>query len=336
MAAHYGTGVLYFRHDSSLEHETGAHPERPARIPAIERALEARDWLGWERVEAPAAEIERITAVHSERHVAAVREMSEGGGGWFDPDTYASPGTWRAALHAAGGACAMVEALLAQGGAEVAFCGMRPPGHHAEPATAMGFCFFNNVAVAARHALALGAKRVLILDWDVHHGNGTNAAFHDSREVLFASIHQSPLYPGTGSLGDVGSGEGEGYSLNLPVPPGSGEETFVALVEHVVVPAARRFEPDLVLVSAGYDAHRADPLANCELEAESYAHMARWVRSLGVPVGVVLEGGYDLDALAASVVATLEGLTDGKAPRSVEPTYVVERAREVHGKRWAL
>src|SRR5690606_2467583 len=148
------------------------------------------------------------------------------GGGWFDPDTYASPGTYEAALRAAGGACAMVEELLATGGAEVAFCGLRPPGQHAATATAMGFCFFNNVAIAARHALDnLGIGRVLILDWDVHHGNGTNEIFHASAEVLFASIHQSPLYPGTGSLGDVGVGEGEGYALNLPVPPGSGEET---------------------------------------------------------------------------------------------------------------
>ena len=329
--------MLYFHHGSSLEHETGAHPERAARIPAIEAALDARDWLGWKRVEAPEAEVGRIAAVHPAAHVEAVREMSESGGGWFDADTFASPGSYRAALHAAGAGCAMAEALLAQGGADVAFCGLRPPGHHAETATAMGFCLFNNVAIAARHALdTLGAERVFILDWDVHHGNGTNEIFHGSAEVLFCSIHQSPLYPGTGALRDTGSGEGEGFSLNLPVPPGSGEAVWLSLVEHVAMPAARAFEPDLVLVSAGFDAHRDDPLAGCELDESSFAEMARHVRSLGAPVGAVLEGGYDLGALAASVAATLEALATGGEPRSVEPDEITAAAREVHGARWAL
>src|SRR5262249_7873149 len=156
----------------------------------------------------------------------------------------------------------------------VAFSALRPPGHHAEPTVAMGFCLFNNVAVAARHALdVLGVERVFILDWDVHHGNGTNDIFHASDDVLFASIHQSPLYPGTGPLRDVGEGAGEGFWLNLPVPPGSGEDVWLALVEHVVMPVAREFRPQLVLVSAGFDAHRADPLANCTLEASSFAAM---------------------------------------------------------------
>jgi acetoin utilization deacetylase AcuC-like enzyme len=326
--------VVYFHHESSLEHETGAHPEQAARIPAIERELEARGWLGYERVEAPEAELEAVTAVHPAAHVDAVRGMSERGGGWFDADTYASAGSYRAALHAAGGACAMVDALL-RDGADVGFCGLRPPGHHAETATAMGFCLFNNVAIAARRALAtLGASRVFILDWDVHHGNGTNEVFHSSPEVLFASIHQSPLYPGTGPLNDVGSGAGEGYSMNLPVPPGSGEDVWLSLVEHVVMPAARAFDPDLVLISAGFDAHRADPLANCELEAGSFAQMALHARSLGKPVGAVLEGGYDLDALAVSVAATLEALAGGGSPRSVEPDAVTERARSVHAAHW--
>jgi acetoin utilization deacetylase AcuC-like enzyme len=328
--------VLYFHHESSLEHETGAHPEQAARIPAIERELAARDWLGYQRVEAPQASLEAVMAVHPSSHVDAVRGMSERGGGWFDPDTYASQGSYRAALHAAGGACAMVEALLGNG-AGVGFCGLRPPGHHAETATAMGFCLFNNIAIAARHALgALGAERVFILDWDVHHGNGTNEVFHSSPEVLFASIHQSPLYPGTGPLSDIGAGAGEGYSLNLPVLPGSGEDVWLSLVEHVVMPAARAFDPDLVLVSAGFDAHRDDPLANCELEAGSFAQMALHARSLGKPVGCVLEGGYDLDALAASVAATLEALASGGEPRSVEPDAVTERAREVHAARWPV
>ena len=233
-----------------------------------------------------------------------------------------SEGSYRAALHAAGGACAMVDELLA-GNAPFAFCGMRPPGHHAEPATPMGFCLFNTVAIAAQSALSQGAERVLILDWDVHHGNGTNDIFHKRDDVLYASIHQSPLYPGTGPLQDVGSGPGKGFTLNLPVPPGSGEHTFVSLVQHVVAPAAREFGPQLVLVSAGYDAHADDPLAECALEDSSYGALAACVRELAAelsaPVGVVLEGGYALGALARSVAATLEALGDGTPAPEVEP-----------------
>jgi acetoin utilization deacetylase AcuC-like enzyme len=279
-----------------------------------------------------------LTAVHPEGHVRAVRQMSEGGGGAFDVDTVASAGSYVAALHAAGGACALVDALVARE-ARFGFCGLRPPGHHAEPAQAMGFCLFNNVAVAARHALdSLGVERVFVLDWDVHHGNGTNDIFHSSREVLFASIHQSPLYPGTGPLTDVGSGGGEGFSLNLPVPPGSEEDTWLALVEHVVVPAAREFRPQLILVSAGFDAHRADPLAQCRLETGSFAAMALHVRALGeelgAPVGAVLEGGYDLGALAQSVAAALEAFAEGGQAPAAQPDAVTERSAAVTGRYW--
>jgi acetoin utilization deacetylase AcuC-like enzyme len=272
--------------------------------------------------------------------VDEVRAMSERGGGSFDPDTVASPDSYDAALHAAGGACAMVEALVA-GEAPVAFSAMRPPGHHALPQVAMGFCLFANVAVAARHALdALDLDRVFVLDWDVHHGNGTNDIFFSNPDVLFASIHQSPLYPGTGDLREVGEGPGEGYSINLPVPPGSGDAEWLSLVEHVVLPAALEFEPELILVSAGFDAHRADPLATCELEASSFELMARQVRgladSLGVPVGAVLEGGYDLRALAKSVAATMEGLRDGGAYEPPARHPIATRAAEVIGRYWNL
>ena len=277
-----------------------------------------------------------MTAVHPEQYVDAIRTAAEAGGGAIDADTIMSSGSYDAALHAAGGACAMVDELLA-GRAPFVFCGMRPPGHHAERATAMGFCFFNNVAIAAQHALEQGADRVLVLDWDVHHGNGTNDIFHSRNDVLFASIHQSPLYPGTGPLSDVGSGQGEGFSLNLPVPPGSGGDTFLALVQHVVAPAAREFAPGIVLVSAGYDAHRDDPLASCMLEDESYAALAACVRELaaelGAPVGVVLEGGYELGALARSVAATLEGLGGTTQAPDAAPDATAERAAE-HLSRW--
>ena len=280
-----------------------------------------------------------MTAIHPEPYVDAIRAAAEAGGGYLDADTILSAGSYRAALHAAGGACAMVDELLA-GAAPFAFCGMRPPGHHAERATAMGFCLFNNVAIAAQHALGRGAERVLVLDWDVHHGNGTNDIFHSRADVLFASIHQSPLYPGTGPLQDTGSGEGEGYSLNLPVPPGSGESTFLSLVQHVVAPAAREFRPGVILVSAGFDAHREDPLASCELEDGSYAALAASVRGLGAelgaPVGVVLEGGYALGALARSVAGTVAGLGGGATPPDVEPDAVTAQAVEHLGRWWPL
>jgi acetoin utilization deacetylase AcuC-like enzyme len=323
-----------------VRHDTGPHPEGPGRIPAIETVLEGRDWLGYERREAPAVAMRRLYAVHPATYVDEVRFMSERGGGSFDADTVASAGSYEAALHAAGGAVAMVEALVG-GEASVAFSGLRPPGHHAEPRQAMGFCLFNNVAVAARHAIdVLGLERVFILDWDVHHGNGTNDIFHASREVLFASIHQSPLYPGTGPLSDVGEGAGEGYTINLPVPPGSGEHVWLSMVDGVVLPAARAFKPQLVLVSAGFDAHRDDPLAQCDLDVGSFASMARRVRALadsfGVPVGAVLEGGYDLDALARSVAATLEALRDGGPADAVEPHPLAARAIAQIGRYWPL
>jgi acetoin utilization deacetylase AcuC-like enzyme len=329
---------LLFHHASSLEHETGAHPEGSGRIEAIEAELSARDWLGWGRREAPAVDLDALRAVHPDRHVALVRETCERGGGAFDPDTVASAGSYVAALHAAGGACALVESLAA-GEAPAGFCVLRPPGHHAEPAQAMGFCLFNNVAVAAQHALnSLGARRVFVLDWDVHHGNGTNDIFHARDEVLFASLHQSPLYPGTGPLSDTGAGAGEGYTINLPVPPGSGEATWLGLVEHVVAPAARAFDPDLVLISAGFDAHRADPLASCRLEADSFAELARHARAIadgaGAPVGAVLEGGYDVGALAASVAATLAALAEGGPARGVAADSLTERAAAAVGRYW--
>jgi acetoin utilization deacetylase AcuC-like enzyme len=310
----YGNGnvaPLYLRHPSSLDHDTGMHPERADRIRAIEAALAARDWLGWEAREASAATEEQLLRVHSHDHVDRVRAAcahSEA----LDLDTPVVPASWDAALHGVGGACALVDALLG-GEAPTGFAALRPPGHHAEPDRAMGFCLFSNIAVAARHALAAhGAERVLILDWDVHHGNGTQAAFYGSDEVLFISLHRWPFYPGTGSASENGSGVGTGFTLNLPQAAGSGAAEWLAAIDEQALPAAREYRPDLILVSAGFDAHRADPLGGCMLEADTFGTMARRVaelaNELGVPVGAILEGGYDLDALAASTIATMEGL----------------------------
>jgi acetoin utilization deacetylase AcuC-like enzyme len=327
---------LLLSHPSSLLHETGwGHPERVDRMHAIGAELERHDWFGFERREAPRATEEQLLAVHSPEHVTAVRETSAREGA-FDLDTPTSAGSWEAALHAAGGACALVEALV-RDGERAGFSILRPPGHHAERSRAMGFCLFANVSVAARHALdSLGASRVFVLDWDVHHGNGTNAIFHESREVLFASIHQYPFYPGTGPLTDAGAGDGEGFSINLPVPGGAGEDVFCGLVEHVVLPAARAFDPDLVLVSAGYDAHRDDPVGGCSLSTESFAELTRQVLTLGKPVGCVLEGGYDLDALAASVAVTMEVLAGGGEPGSHPRGPIVDEAAAAVGRYWDL
>ena len=328
----------FFRHDSSLEHDTGfGHPERADRIRAIEGELESREWLGWERIEAPAATEEQLLRVHPGEYVQAVREHSQRSQA-FDLDTPTSPGSYEAALRAAGGACALVEALLT-GGERIGFSCLRPPGHHAERATAMGFCLFANVAVAARHALAeLGVERVMVVDWDVHHGNGTNALFHDSREVLFVSIHQWPFWPGTGPLDDVGEGDGEGFSINVPVPGGTGEAAFLSLIEHVVMPVGRQYRPDLILISAGYDAHRHDPLGGLALDTRSFGGMARRMRALGdevdAPVGAVLEGGYDLQATADSVIETMAGLEGGAMPSDVARHPLADDVIEVAGRYW--
>ncbi len=310
---------VLLRHPSSLEHDTGAHPESAQRIVAIEHELQSRGWLGFDVRLSPAAARASIESVHPARHVDRIAALSTRGGGMIDMDTVVSAGSFDAALHAAGGAVAMVDALLGEEDASVAASLHRPPGHHATAGQAMGFCLFNNVAIAAQHAIdAHGARRVLILDWDVHHGNGTNDIFSARDDVLFCSIHQSPLYPGSGPASDTGTGAGEGFTVNLPVPAGSGDAVFGSLVEHVACPLAAAFEPDLILVSAGYDAHADDPLAGCSVTDDGYRTMAASVRvaarRLGVPLGIVLEGGYDLGALARSVAVTLQSVgTDDDA-----------------------
>jgi acetoin utilization deacetylase AcuC-like enzyme len=328
---------VLFHHASSLEHDPGPHPERAARIVAIERALEERGWLGFERRDSPFAARALLEAVHPARLINGIQELCASGGGAIDADTVVSPGSWDAACHAAGGAAALVDALLGDERRRLGVSIHRPPGHHAEVDRSMGFCLFNNVAVAARRARdEHGAGRVLILDWDVHHGNGTQDVFYGTDEVLFCSIHQWPLYPGTGSARETGTGAGEGHTVNLPVPAGSGDAVFGSLVEHVIVPLARRYAPELVLISAGYDAHADDPLAECAVTDAGYATMAASVRALAdaldAPVGVVLEGGYELGALARGLVATLETLAaDGPAePPELAVHPLAEQYREQH------
>jgi acetoin utilization deacetylase AcuC-like enzyme len=349
------TAALYFSHPASLEHDprvhSPGHPDTPERLLALQAALAERDWLGWERREAPTASDSQLELVHSAGHVRSIAQLCAAGGGAIDADTFVGEASFRAALHAAGAAAAMTAALLA-GDASVGFCGVRPSGHHAERDRAMGFCLFNNVAVAAAAAIAeLGLRRVFVLDWDVHHGNGTAEIFRQRADVLFASIHQMPLYPGSGPLEDAGSGPGEGYTINLPVPPGSQEPLWMGLLEQVLAPAVRAFQPELVLVSAGFDAHADDPLADCRLQTGSFVRMAAWVREIaraaGVPLGVVLEGGYDSRVLAECVCATLPVLAAapgeetpdaGEAPpdASEDERSQIARAGAQVGRYWQL
>jgi acetoin utilization deacetylase AcuC-like enzyme len=332
---------VYLAHPSSLAHDTGGHPEQAARIAAIENELARHDWFGMERRLSSPVSRAVLEAVHPPGYIDAIDRLCASGGGYIDLDTITSEGSCLAARHGAGGAVELVELLL-DGEAPWGFSAHRPPGHHATRVRAMGFCLFNSIAVAARHALdAGGCTRVLILDWDVHHGNGTNDIFHTSDDVLFVSIHQAPLYPGTGGVRDVGTGRGAGYTVNLPVPAGSGDEVFVSLVEHVAVPLLFEFAPQLVLVSAGYDAHVEDPLAGCAVTDAGFSGMTAAVHgaaaSLGVPVGFVLEGGYALAALARSVAATIETMGSPEAPAggpTVELGYEALEARRRLAQWW--
>jgi acetoin utilization deacetylase AcuC-like enzyme len=326
--------LLYFSDPSSLEHDPReampGHPESPPRLVAVERRLEDEGWLGWERRPAPAASAAELELVHTPRHVAAIRELSEAGGGSIDVETYDGPNSYRAAAHAAGGAAAMTRALLA-GEAKAGFSALRPPGHHAEAEVAMGFCLFNSVAVAAAVAIGeLGASKVLILDWDVHHGNGTEAIFGERDDVLLITIQQELIWPGTGLAEDVGEGRGGGFTVNLPVPEGSGHDVFLSLLDRVVAPVAGEFGPDLILLSAGFDAHLEDPLAGLALTSEDFGQMAVEVRELGArlgaPVGAVLEGGYAPSALADSVAATMRALGGSGDPATAPETAVAAEA----------
>jgi acetoin utilization deacetylase AcuC-like enzyme len=337
--------VLYVHHPSSLAHDpralSPAHPDSPARIEAIDAAIDASTLDPLERLIAPAATKAELLLVHTAEHVEAIGSLCEAGGGRIDEDTFVGPASYGAALHSAGGACAMVRALL-DGRVSRGFSALRPAGHHAEQGRAMGFCLFNNVAIAAELAVReLEVQRVMIIDWDVHHCNGTAEIFRQRPDVLVVSIHQQGLYPGTGALTDGGSGPGSGYTVNIPVPRGSDEEVWLSVLEHLVVPIGLEYRPELVLVSAGYDAHRHDPLSDCMLNAGSFGALACLVRDLAadldVPLGAVLEGGYDLAALGRSVVATLAAFQDRGESDSIAPDQIVTPRVASHlGHAWAL
>ncbi|MCB1120381.1 MAG: histone deacetylase [Verrucomicrobiae bacterium] len=302
------SGTHIFYHPLSLEHNTGpGHPERIARIEALLTHLEKtglKDQLTWHTPNP--APIEAIVSNHGRDYMELVEMVASAGGGHLDADTMLSHKSYKAALTAAGACIDAVDTVCA-GEAHNAFCMNRPPGHHARRSVAMGFCLFNNIAIGARHALLnRGLERVFIFDWDVHHGNGTQESFYKESSVYFCSIHESPLYPGTGASHETGAGPGEGTTLNLLVSAGTQGSEYQKLIEEKVIPAMEAYRPDLIMVSAGFDAHRRDPLAGILLEDEDFGMMTRLVmdaadRLCNGRFISVLEGGYDLQALTGGV-----------------------------------
>jgi acetoin utilization deacetylase AcuC-like enzyme len=306
--------TMLVTHPACFAHDTGRmHPESPARLKAILAALEAPEFAGLTRREAPAASIEQIGRVHASFYVDRVlRAVPQTGHVGLDPDTVMSPGSGEAALRAAGAVVAAVDAVVA-GEARNAFCAVRPPGHHAESSQAMGFCLFNNVAIGALQARAAhGLARVAVVDFDVHHGNGTQHMFESDPDLFYASTHQWPLYPGTGAREETGVGN----IVNVPLAPMSGSAEFREAMRGIVLPALTGFRPDFLLVSAGFDAHEADPLASLRFVEDDYA----WATGALMEVAAescdgrlvsTLEGGYDLPALAASAAAHVRTLMTG-------------------------
>jgi acetoin utilization deacetylase AcuC-like enzyme len=298
------------------------HPERPERLLAVQAGLEraaTRLHATYTALPACDATDDELARVHEAQYIESLGHLA-GQSGYLDSDTFISAGSVPAARRAAGSALALTRALDA-GQARVGFALPRPPGHHALADRAMGFCLLNNIAIAAAEARRLGRKRVLVLDWDVHHGNGTEAIFYDDPSVLFVSLHQYPNYPGTGAAADTGRGEGRGRTVNLPLPPGGTDALYRAAFERIVLPIVEQFSPDFALVSCGFDAHARDPLAQMQLSAAAYGDMtASLLEHLDdCPLGIVLEGGYDLEALTDSAEAVASELFGASPTPAVAP-----------------
>ncbi|MBE0415846.1 MAG: histone deacetylase [Dehalococcoidia bacterium] len=306
-----------------LEHDTGQHVENATRLVKVMGHLEETKVMGQIALIRPrAASLEELSRVHSMGFISYVESFANGGGGWLDADTVVSPASYEAARYAVGGLIKAVDAVMA-GNVESAFALVRPPGHHALRWKAMGFCLFNNIAIAAKHAISsYQLDRILIVDFDVHHGNGTQDTFYDDPHVLYYSTHQYPFYPGSGRIDEIGAGLGEGFTVNVPLPAWCGDEEYLRVFEEVLVPVARRFRPQLILVSAGYDPHWADQISLIQLSVTGFAQMVGIIKGLADELcsgklAITLEGGYHLEALASSVRATFDVLLGN--PEVVDP-----------------
>ncbi len=330
-----------------LEHETGAHPENPDRMRATLTLLEESGLLPRLcRIAARDATPDELALVHDPRYVAAVHRAAQDGGGWVDPDTLITPRSYDVAARVVGGTLAAVDAVAA-GDVRSAFCLVRPPGHHATPVQAMGFCLFNHVAIAAAYARERhGIGRVAIVDFDVHHGNGTQEAFYDDPGVLYVSTHEYPFYPGTGAASETGAGEGRGCNINIPMPHRSGDEQYRRVFEEAVVPALRRYRPGIILVSAGFDAHFAEEIADERLSVAGYGALVSMIKAAadelcGGRIVAALEGGYDLVALPWCVRRTIELLRGddltpdplGTVPTPAPPGFddMLAEVKRLHG-----
>ncbi|MEE9130740.1 MAG: histone deacetylase [Phycisphaerales bacterium] len=338
--------VLLLYDEAMLAHDPHPdHPERPDRLRAVRDALHQQPVPGARWGAGQPAGRESIARVHSAAHIDRIESL-RGQSAALDVDTAVSPGSVQAAHLAAGAAIDAVTAVV-DGRAARAFALVRPPGHHAEANRAMGFCLFNNIAIAAAHARdRLGCERILIVDWDVHHGNGTQQAFYRDSNVLFFSTHQSPFYPGTGAVDETGADDGIGYTVNVPLPPGLGDGAYGAIFAQLLIPIADSFAPDLVLVSAGFDSHRNDPIGGMMMTERGFALLCAVVcdiadRHANGRLALILEGGYNLAALAGSVRACVETLA-GSGPQppngrcDARSDKVVDLVRSVHAGTWPV
>jgi acetoin utilization deacetylase AcuC-like enzyme len=325
------TTALYYD-DLFIGHDTLTHPEHQSRVSTALQLLEASGVAAkLDRPDCRDATLEELTRIHSAEHVRRVQHFGEGGPVMVLADTIANRGTYVAALRAAGAVVGATEAVIG-GDFEGAYCLVRPPGHHAVASAPMGFCFFNNVAIAARHAIALGLERVAVVDIDIHHGNGTQDAFYEDPSVLYVSTHQFPFYPGTGHWRQAGVGPGQGMTLNLSLPGGCGDLEYDEIMEQVIALKLRAYRPELILVSAGYDAHHADPIdgAMMRLSCAGYASLIATLRELArdlcrARIVVALEGGYDLTALSWSVRNSIEALLgEASTPDPIGPASQTE------------